>query len=77
LLSQPDWSAWAVVGRKGRAIVEAQYDLRVLKRQYLQKYAEVAAAPVHLPAYGLKQRLRANARGLWERVRSAVEGEAE
>jgi 1,2-diacylglycerol 3-alpha-glucosyltransferase len=77
LLSQPDWAGWAEVGRRGRAIVEAQYDLRVLKRQYLQKYAEIAAAPVHLPAYGLKHRLRANASGLWERVRNAVKGQAE
>jgi 1,2-diacylglycerol 3-alpha-glucosyltransferase len=77
LLSQPDAAAWAEVGCRGRAIVEAQYDLKVLKRQYLQKYAEIAQAPVHLPAYGLKQRLRANARGLWERVRRAVDGQAE
>jgi len=52
----------AELGRRGRAIALAQYDLELLKQQYVQRYQAIAAAPVQLPRYTWKSKLVANAR---------------
>ena len=68
LMRDRDAKCWAELGRMGRAVVEREYDLQVLKRRYLDRYAAMAAAPSSLPRYSWKTQAGANARNLWQRL---------
>lgn len=50
----------ALLRLRGREIAEQQYDLRILKQQYLRRYQDIAEAPSSLPAYTLGRQLKAN-----------------
>lgn len=47
---------------RGRAIAEQQYDLRVLRQRYVERYRAIAAAPSTLPQATLASRLASSAR---------------
>jgi glycosyltransferase involved in cell wall biosynthesis len=57
---------WLELGRQGRAVSNEHYDLRVLRRSYLEQYARIAADRAKpLPAYSLGSRARDNLRNAW------------
>lgn len=58
----------AALGKQGRAVVEARYDLRKLKDQYIEFYGNVARFKVDFPPYSLRDRVRNNARSLARRL---------
>lgn len=64
------------LGKLGRAIAERDYDLRVLKSRYLERYQTIAAAPCSLPRYTPVLRLKANLKNLWRRSASLIHGRA-
>lgn len=64
----------AELGRLGRARAEQHYDLRVLKQQYLDRYAAIAAAPSTLPTYSLQRKLAANLRNALRQSRQLLQG---
>ena len=64
------------LARRGRARAEQHYDLRVLKQQYLDRYAAMAAAPSTLPAYTLGRKLSANLRNVLRQSRRLLQGSA-
>lgn len=76
-LRDTDRARFAELGRRGRAIAEQHYDLQILKRQYLDRYREIAAAPSSLPNYSLKQKVMANLRNAIRRSAGAIHGRAE
>jgi 1,2-diacylglycerol 3-alpha-glucosyltransferase len=53
------------IGHLGREVALRDYDMRVLKKAYIQQYQAIAASPTRLPEYGIKERLGANTRNLW------------
>ncbi len=65
------------LGRSGRQVVEHHYDLQVLKRQYLERYRSIAAAPSSLPSHRpstrLYLKLRAVLAGLTRRVEDRLQ----
>lgn len=61
------------LGRRGRQVVERHYDLQVLKRQYLDRYRAIAAAPGSLPVYGRKTRLLIKLRSAMRRLARRVD----
>jgi len=70
--------AWlAELGRRGREIVLENYDLRLLKKHYIERYRWIAASTVRLPAYGWKNRLQANARNTARKLVRRFTGSAE
>ncbi|WP_210544210.1 glycosyltransferase family 4 protein [Rhodoferax sp. PAMC 29310] len=69
--------SFAALGQRGKEIVAAHYDLKVLKGQYLERYQAVAAAPVSLPSYSLRKKLTANAKNAVRRAAQLVLGRAE
>ncbi len=60
---------WRALAERGRQVALKRFDLAVLKQQYLERYAAIAAAPARLPEYSLKTRLAANAKNAWRRAR--------
>ena len=56
------------MARGGLKIVREQYDLALLKRRYIERFAAVAGVEVELPKYDLKARLAANWRNALQRV---------
>jgi len=60
VLKNRDPVALSALAMRGRAIVEAEYDLNVLKERYIERYRSIANAKVKLPEYSLKQRLVSN-----------------
>ena len=54
---------------RGREIAEQQYDLRVLRRQYIERYRAMAAAPCTLPQATPASRMAAAARNAWRAQR--------
>ncbi len=56
------------LARGGLKIVREQYDLALLKRRYIERFAAVAGVEVELPKYDLKARLAANWRNALQRV---------
>jgi len=70
-------STWAEIGQRGLTVVRERYDLQVLKQQYLQQYARIAASPTKLPEPGPAQRLRGHARHAWRSLRNRVRGSAQ
>lgn len=63
----------AELARLGRARAEQQYDLRVLKSQYIERYTAMAAMPSTLPKYTQGRRLTANLRNALQRLRRLVQ----
>ncbi len=61
------------LGRRGRQVVEQHYDLQLLKRQYLDRYREMAEAPSSLPRYGWQTRVLLQARKVIQRLRRRVD----
>jgi len=70
-------SEWPQIGQRGLAVVREQYDLRRLKQQYLDKYAEIAGQAAPLPRWNLRRRLRQNLRGVWRRAALLIQGQSE
>jgi len=50
------------LARMGPKIVEKWYDLKSLKRRYLENFERIAASETSLPAYSLSKKLKANLR---------------
>lgn len=69
--------SFAALGQRGKEIVAAHYDLKVLKRQYLARYQAIAEAPVSLPSYSLRKKLAANAKNAARRAARLVFGSSE
>lgn len=76
-LRRADRAELAALGRRGRAIAERDYDLRVLRRKYLDAYRMIAAAPSSLPRYSLGRKLGANLRNIARQSLRLVHGHAE
>ncbi len=68
---------WAEIGQRGLAVARQNYDLQVLKQQYLQHYSRIAASPARLPEPGLPERLRGHAWHAWRSLRNRVRGRAQ
>lgn len=54
---------------RGREIAEQQYDLRVLRQQYVQRYRAITDAPVTLPQVTLASRMSTSARNAYRAQR--------
>lgn len=59
---------WRALGQRGLQVARECFDLAVLKRLYLERYAAIAAAPAVLPRYTVKTKLAANAKNAWRRA---------
>lgn len=68
-LKQRDTRMLAELGRKGVKRARRFYDLKVLRQNYLDTYARLAATPVSLPKYTLSVQLRSNIRNILRRMR--------
>ncbi|MBL8362824.1 MAG: glycosyltransferase, partial [Rubrivivax sp.] len=77
VLREADRARWTELGRLGRATAEREYDLRVLKRRYVEQYAAIAAADVRLPRHTLATQVRANLRNVMRRTLTLARGQAE
>ena len=55
------------LAQRGPAIVAEHYDLATLKRQYVERYAAIAASPSTLPRYSLRRKIAANLGNAWRR----------
>lgn len=64
----------AELGRRGREIAVAEYDLARLRQRYLQAYRRIASLPLALPATAPTQRLRAHLRHTLQRTRRLFHG---
>ncbi|MFY7913427.1 MAG: glycosyltransferase family 4 protein, partial [Rubrivivax sp.] len=53
------------MGRLGREVALKNYDMRVLRKAYIEQYKSIAASPTRLPGYRISMRLGANAKNLW------------
>lgn len=76
-LQGADGAALREMGRRGRQVAEAHYDLQVLKRQYIEHYRRIAATEATLPRFTVADRLKSNLRNLWRRADDLVRGRAE
>ncbi|MBK7673698.1 MAG: glycosyltransferase family 4 protein [Candidatus Accumulibacter sp.] len=72
-----DRASLSALGQRGREIVLANYDLRVLKLQYIARYQSIAASSVSLPAYSFKNSLASNARNAVRGLARLIVGRAE
>lgn len=63
-LSDTDRNTFRQLGKRGREIVAENYDLGVLRRQYVERYSMIAASPISLPRYSLRQKLASNLKNL-------------
>lgn len=66
----------ADLGRRGHGLAHQHYDLQVLKRQYVERYQAIAAAPSSLPEYSFRTRLTANVRNALRRSAQFIHGRA-
>lgn len=64
------------LGQRGRELALAHYDLKLLKAQYLERYAAMAAAPSSLPGPSLGRQLRANLRNALRQSARLLHGRA-
>ncbi len=62
ILKSRDSEVLKLLAKKGREIVEAEYDLAVLKQRYIEKFTDIAMTEAVLPKYSVKDRLRSNLR---------------
>lgn len=62
VLKRRDPEILASLAKRGRAIVEAQYDLTVLKAQYIDQYRAIANSQAVLPRHSFKSKLISNVR---------------
>ena len=69
-LRHVDRSTLASLGKRGRRIAEQNFDLRVLRDAYLQRYAAIVQSPPNLPRFTFRTRLRAH---VMNTVRSAAD----
>lgn len=60
VLKNRDPNVLKALAKKGRKIVETEYDLTVLKQRYIEKYTEIANSEVVLPKYSVTDKLRSN-----------------
>lgn len=60
VLKNRDPNMLKALAKKGRKIVETEYDLTVLKQRYIEKYTEIANSEVVLPKYSVTDKLRSN-----------------
>jgi hypothetical protein len=67
-LRSRDAGEYARLGKRGREIVQREYDLEKLAARYVERYQVIAAAPSSLPCYSWKVQLRANAQNAWRRT---------
>lgn len=67
-LRRRDAGAYARIGKRGREIVQREYDLEKLAASYVERYRAIAAAPSSLPCYSWKVQLRANAQNAWRQT---------
>ena len=64
------------LGLRGRAVAEQRYDLRLLKRQYLERYQAIAEAPTQLPRRSLSAQLTSHLRNAIRRSMRLMGGQA-
>lgn len=67
---------WARLRQRGVELVRQHYDLDLLKRQYIERYAAIAATPVQLPAPTMTTQLRAHLRNAARRTARLIHGHA-
>ena len=72
-----DRASLSALGQRGREIVLKNYDLRVLKRQYIERYQAIASFSVTLPNYSFRNRLASNAKNMIQGVARLIFGRAE
>ena len=65
VLKNRDPEALRALAKRGRAIVEAEYDLTILRERYIERYHAIANAQVELPKYSLKNKLVSNLKNAW------------
>jgi 1,2-diacylglycerol 3-alpha-glucosyltransferase len=76
-LQETSRSIFVELGKRGREIASKNYDLDVLKGQYIERYEAIAAAPCSLPAYSVKNKLVANIKNLLRQAERLAYGRAE
>jgi 1,2-diacylglycerol 3-alpha-glucosyltransferase len=64
-LKNRDPEVLRAMAKRGRAIVEAEYDLTILRGRYLERYRSIADGQVELPKYSLKTKLVSNLKNVW------------
>ncbi|MBN8449952.1 MAG: glycosyltransferase family 4 protein [Candidatus Accumulibacter sp.] len=69
VLRDTDREVLSTLGKRGRETVLKNYDLALLKQQYIKHYERIASCPVAMPEFSLKDKIAANAKNA---VRSAV-----
>lgn len=62
------------LGRRGREIAVAEYDLARLRERYIEVYRRVASSPMTLPAAAPSQRLKSQLRHALQRARQRLHG---
>lgn len=67
---------WTRLRQRGVELVRQHYDLELLKRQYIERYAAIAATPVELPTATIKSQLRAHLRNAARRTARLIHGHA-
>lgn len=77
VLRKTDRATFAAIGERGRQIAIERYDLRVLKKQYLERYQLIASTESTLPKYTLKRKLAANTQNLFRKMARLIHGQAE
>lgn len=72
-LRDADPARLAALRIRGPKIARRDYDLQVLREQYLAHYRRIAASPVGLPPWTLRRRIGANLRNLLRRATRAFD----
>lgn len=60
VIRQRNLEALRALGKRGRAIVEAKYDLKVLRQCYIERYSAIANSAVELPRYSFRNKIVSN-----------------
>jgi 1,2-diacylglycerol 3-alpha-glucosyltransferase len=76
-LRDSDRSTFASLGKRGRMLAEKNYDLKVLKQQYIERYRIIAAAPVSIPSYNFQNKIKSNIRNIFKGMGRVLFGRAE
>ena len=59
---------WPALGQRGLQVARERFDWARLKKQYVERYAAIAALPTRLPRYTLATKVAANASDVWRRA---------
>jgi len=77
VLHSTDRETLTTIGNRGRQIVIENYDLDILRHQYIERYQLIASIEATLPKYTIWRKLASNIQNVFQQIAQLFHGRAE